>query len=346
LRQRVGPDLALELRGLLNDLSAVPDGAALRRPLRRQQRNYTLAKTKMLEPTGPRSPDASLRLTRRGRLARAAQFSEVPRDTGMLAAGRWSFDGVIQRVLGFSRAAEIEGARKGARLAPRAPSASKDELGSGGSALDALRHFVRSLDQETQSKLRAMIRAGRDAQQLQVAAATLAGETAGQSDPLDWFAAGSAALQDLQRGHALACATGFNLELSLARWDKVRPAESLDERVWLRFGRELAQSRMEDWSCFALVDSRERLLTLYLRRGKALCWSFAAQIDRPSDRTLRGPRSTRTGGTHVVVLTPQAALGRPCAGNLLAVRRASMAVSARLGRCRVSVRRAAPARRA
>lgn len=242
-------------------------------------------------------------------------FDEVPHEP--FGALLWSFDGVVRRVVEFSPAAEHE------------------------SDASPLRLFVESLDAEMQGKLRVVMRAGREAQTLPAAVLALAAQRSmGREEEL--FAGGAAGLQDLQRGHAIACATGFDLELTLDRWGKVREPESLDERVWLRFGRELARSTMQEWSCSALLDSGGCLQKLYLRRGKARGWSFAALIDRPSERAFGASDSARLGRSRRRVLTLQAAVGRSSSGDLLAVRRASMAVGARLGVLEASGRASTP----
>jgi len=269
----------------------------------------------------------------------------VPSHAAVLASARWSFDGVLRRVRGFSRAAELESEarRPGNRNGPPALSPlGLDDAQMESPAFDALKLFVRSLNGGTQDKLRTLMQAGHEAQALPAAVASLAAEPALASDlAFDLFARGAAALQDLQRGHAIACATGFDLEAELDGWSQVREPQSLDERVWLRFGRELAQSGVEEWSCFAVVDSRERLQKLYLRRGKGRWWSFGTLIDRPADRALDVPRAAHGGSWRIVVLSLNAAIGRACPGGLPAVRRASLAVSARLGHCRVPARRRA-----
>jgi hypothetical protein len=252
--------------------------------------------------------------------------------TAALGGARWSFDGVVRRVLGFSRAAELEAAVPARRAANRRSAALAAGDGGGASpAFDALNLFVRSLDHETRGKLRALMQAGREAQALPEAAA-VSSESAGADgtrEP-DLFASGTPALQDLQRGHAVACATEFDLELELSRWVKVGERASLDERVWLRFGRELALSRLEEWSCQAVCDSRGQLEKLYLRRGQNAWWSFGALIDRPSGRELLGQRSAK-GRSALVNLSLQAAFARSRRADLRAVDRASMAMSARLG---------------
>jgi hypothetical protein len=245
----------------------------------------------------------------------------------------WSFDGVVRRVLGFSRAAELEALAPPARSARRASAALVAGAASEQSpAFDALRTFVRSLDRETRGKLQALMQAGREAQAVPEAVEALS-RAGGVADlpELDLFAKGAAALQDLQRGHAVACATEFALELELSRWGKVKERASLDERVWLRFGRDLARSRVEEWSCLAVLDARGQLEKLYLRCGEGSWWSFGALIDRPSARELANRTSGKRGRSRVATLTLRAALAHPCRAELRAVRRASTALSARLG---------------
>lgn len=274
--------------------------------------------------------------------ARSGSFRKMPSDPGVLAAKGWSFDGTLQRVLGFSRAAELEGARHpAARSEHSGPAPHGHQIEPPSPAFDALRLFVRTLEPETQDKLRTLMRAGCEALALPVALAALAAERTNGGSTAELFARGMAELQDLQRGHAIACATSFDLELDLALWGTIREPPSLDERVWLRFGRELARSRIEEWACFAVVDSHERLQKLYLRRGKTRWWSFAALIDRPSDRSLGVPRPARSGRGGMIVVPVRTALGRSCSANLRAVRRASRALGARLGQCGPAAGRAA-----
>lgn len=297
-------------------------------------------KTKSSEPRrSPSAASAARSPTTGSARARPGSFRRMPSDPGVLAARSSSFDGVLQRVLGFARAAELEG---GARDQQPSPAPGGNETEPPSRAFEALRLFVRTLEPEAQEKLRTLMRAGRDALALPAALAALSAERTSGGVP-ELFVRGTAELQDLQRGHAVACATSFDLELDLSRWGAIREPQSLDERVWLRFGRELARSRIEDWACFAVVDSRDRLQKLYLRRGKTRWWSFAALIDRPSDRALGVPRSARSGRTGLIVLPVRAALGRSYGANLRAVHRASRAVSARLGQSGPVPRRAGSA---
>jgi len=273
----------------------------------------------------------------RARAARAdstpASFHAVHAASVAFGTSPWSFDGVVKRVLAFARAAELEGEVPAARAAYRASTArTAGNAVPPNPALDALNLFVLSLDGETRGKLQAVMQAGRDARALPEAVTALA--TAREAPDLEaahLFGDGTGSLQDLQRGHAVACATQFDLELKLARWGGVSGPASLDERVWLRFGRELARSNVEDWSCHAIVGARGQLEKLFLRCGLSAWWSFGVLIDRPSNRELAHQRSAKRLRSRVLNLPLQAVLARAHRADLRALQRASLAVGARLG---------------
>jgi hypothetical protein len=243
--------------------------------------------------------------------------------TTPIGKGEWTFDGVLRRVLGMSRAMELDGATV-------RPSRSN------GAAIDALRIFAKSLDTEIVQKLETLMRAGRDAQPLGPTSAALSkrGAEQGQAPP-DLFEDRAASLENLRRGHAIACATRFDLESDVAKWPASLAGDSLDERVWLRFGRELAASSPADWVCLAQVGQDMELESLYLRRGKGSWWSFDTLIDRPSTRVvarrLDRPRRKRD---RLITLRVDAVIGRRCRPDRPALHRAALAMSARLGSCR------------
>ncbi|HEX6271450.1 MAG TPA: hypothetical protein VFZ53_00350 [Polyangiaceae bacterium] len=252
-----------------------------------------------------------------------AQFAGVRSATSPLGKAAWTFDGVLRRVLGLSRAAELEGDRR---------RESKTE----GSASDALRIFARSLDGEILQKLETLMRAGRDARPLGPTSATLSERGPAESAE-GLFDDRLASAENLRRGHAIACATRFDLESGIAGWRGSLEGGSLDERVWLRFGRELALSTPSDWSCLAQVGkaSGSELEALYLRRGDGPWWSFDTLIDRPSVRTVsRRLEHLRLRRSRLVTLPLDSVVGRRCRKDRPALRRAAMAMSARLGVCR------------
>lgn len=271
---------------------------------------------------------------------RELSFGSVPVAAVTLVGSGWSFDGVVRRVLGFSRAAEVGAVPRGfpkSALGARTPSPMATGSTGHRAALDALGLFVRTLDQATHDKLETVMRAGRDGRALADAHVLLCRERVapGYEVP-DLFGEGAAALQNLQRGHAVACATGFDLEGDLAGRTAVEGRSSLDERVWLRFGRELALSTPGEWLCLALIDSKKEVLALFLRRGERPWWSFDSMIDRPSRRQMASRRSARSSGRGRLVLLPfDDLVGRRCHTDRKAVRRAALAMSARLGRCRM-----------
>jgi len=263
--------------------------------------------------------------------ARTRPFGKRAAGAVALSSSGWSFDGVMRRVLGFSRVPPAPHAGPSQRRA-------RSKLAASEPTFEALNFFVRSLDAEMKDKLQTVMRAGREAQTLPAAHADFTRDkVATDGAGLDLFGAGAASLQELQRGHAVACATGFDLEAKWARWGSAAESGSLDARVWLRFGRELALSDPEEWSCLAVVDTRDQVEKLYLRRGERCWWSFDLLIDRPSAQEVQRRRTARGAGYGKVISLPLlAALGRQCRGDRVAARRAARALSARLGFCHQS----------
>lgn len=154
-------------------------------------------------------PPAATRTARSsatGARALPGSFGEAASVAQVFGAERWSFDDVLRRVLGFSRAAESERDvlnRRARQASSRSPKRTGSDVGTPSPAFEALRMFVRSLDPETQYKLRALSRAGREARALPGALAALAAERAsGSAGASELFVEGATELQDLQRGHA------------------------------------------------------------------------------------------------------------------------------------------------
>jgi hypothetical protein len=229
----------------------------------------------------------------------------------------WSFDGVLRRVLGLSRAAEGE---------------------RNHSAVDALRIFARTLDVSVLHKLETLMQAGRDARPLGSTSAALLGrDSDANAKATALFDDRLASVENLRRGHAIACATKFDLESDVSGWNTAADGDSLDERVWLRFGRELASSNPSDWSCLATVGRNAELEALYLRRGEMNWWSFDTVIDRPSTRSVARRLDAPTRKRERLVTLPiEAVIGRRCRADRKALRRAALAMSARLGAARGS----------
>jgi hypothetical protein len=264
-------------------------------------------------------------------------FAAAPPDPPDLAGPPWSFDGVLRRVIGFSRAATLVPRAAGPRGAANVRVPDRRDRRSS-AAFDALRLFVRTLDEPTLQKLDTLMRAGRDGVTLGVAHSLRdKGATAVPLGPsAELFDDGAASLEYVQRGHAIACATQFDLEAGVEAWADGASAGTLDERVWLRFARELAASSVNEWSCLALIGREDRLETLYLSRRNGAWWSFGSVIDRPSAAHVASLQGKKQGEARAVSLPLLAVVGRPYRKSRPAVRRAILAISARLGCCRLT----------
>lgn len=137
----------------------------------------------------------------------------------------------------------------------------------------------------------------------------------------------------LRRGHAVAWASALDLERPIASWSATKP-QSLDERAWLSFGKQLAKSNPADWQCLGFVEpGAPGISRLYLRLAEHAWWSFQTVLDRPSaaavakqQRTLASRRSKGLSSRSLESVAPQlsSAPGR-------ALRRAARAIRARLG---------------
>ncbi len=214
-----------------------------------------------------------------------------------------------------------------------------------------LQQALGALDIETALKLRTLMIAGRDGQDIWSVRVNMRAE--------DADAAFSAAARDasdsgplladyLQRGHALACAASLDLERPLAMWGSDAP-DALDERAWLRFGRLLASSQMDDWQCFGFLDpGGQNICRLYVRQGDHAWWSFTSVLDRPSavlvtkEQQLLSRRRTR--GIQVMSLKALAArLAKAADGAAPAARESGTPAAPRQGR---ALRRATRAIRA
>jgi hypothetical protein len=144
---------------------------------------------------------------------------------------------------------------------------------------------------------------------------------------------GAVLADELRRGHAVAWAAAVDLERPIASWSATGP-QSLDERAWLSFGRQLAKSEPADWQCLGIVEpGAPGISRLYLRLDEHAWWSFQSVLDRPSaavvakqQRTLASRRSKGLAARSLQSVAQQLsfAQGR-------ALRRAARAIRARLG---------------
>jgi hypothetical protein len=201
-----------------------------------------------------------------------------------------------------------------------------------------LTQALEGLEPEASLKLRTLMVAGRDGRGVTAvhvemkpadadsASATVATGDLSKSGPL---------LADYLRcGHAMACATGLDLEKSIATWPSSM-THTLDERAWLSFGVQLAKSQPEDWTCLGFVgsDGAQQLTKLYLRLGEHAWWSFRSVLDRPStasvDKEKRALAKRRSKGVAGASLKTMA--DRSCGNEGRALRRAVKAIRARVG---------------
>ncbi|MEY2931842.1 MAG: hypothetical protein RL033_2591 [Pseudomonadota bacterium] len=183
-------------------------------------------------------------------------------------------------------------------------------------------------------KVRTLMVAGRDGQSIHAVKIhmTLADGTASFHAAADDTCENGPLLAEyLRRGHALAHASGLDLERPIAGWAKATPGH--DERDWQRFGRQLAQSHPDDWHCLLVGDAGEHGSQLYLEHPEHGTWSFHASLDRTAPEALDGHRlrlaSSGSGGVTTRSLSALVPGLRKAKG--LAVRRAALAICARVG---------------
>lgn len=231
----------------------------------------------------------------------APPASEIP------SVDRASFDALLRRTIGLS-------------LREQKETRSHEELAS----------WLHELQPEARSKLRVVMAAGRDRSSLASAHASVSASAQGALAASELESAGDKLGDYLARGYAIACATQFPLDTALERWSASERGE-LEERVWLRFGRQLASSTPEEWECLGAIGaSGEGLAQLYLRLGEAVWWSFGAVLDRPSREMVRKEgrsRSTR----HSKLGRLRNVAERRCDPKRRALRRALRAIRARIG---------------
>jgi hypothetical protein len=208
------------------------------------------------------------------------------------------------------------------------------------SALTAQQRMTQALEKlgpEIALKLRTVMVAGRDGRRIsdvQVNITMADADSAFAAAARDLSENGPLLVDYLRRGHAMACASGLDIEKPYSEWSAAgrRP---LEERAWSSFGRQLATSRPEDWSCLAFIGAApgEQLTRLYLRCGELRWWSFQSLLDRPSaalvDKQRRALASRRE--RRVTTGSMQAVAHRACRAEASALRRAVTAIRARVG---------------
>ncbi len=203
-------------------------------------------------------------------------------------------------------------------------------------AREQLNTALRELEPEVALKLRTVMIAGRDGQSIGAVNVNLS-----LSDAEAGFAAmaadsgenGPLLVDYLRRGHALACAAGINLDGPLADWQS-HASDDLDERAWLSFGKQLANSQPADWQCLGIVETgSQELNKLYLKLGDHAWWSFQAVLDRPTlagvEKERRSLAKRRLKGVSTSNL--EGLVGKLGVAQGRALRRAGRAICARVG---------------
>jgi len=203
-------------------------------------------------------------------------------------------------------------------------------------AREQLATALRGLEPEMAIKLRTLMIAGRDGQSIDLVKVNLS-----LSDADAGFAIMAADSSDngpllidyLRRGHALACASGVDLDGPLTRW-QAPSVVGISERAWLSFGKQLASSQPADWQCLGLVDqSTQGFSKLYLRLREHGWWSFRAVLDRPTPAGVEKERRelSKRRVQSVSVDTLEGIVGHFGGVQGRALQRAGRAVRARLG---------------
>ena len=201
---------------------------------------------------------------------------------------------------------------------------------------EELKNAFDKLEPELALKLRTLLIAGRDRRSIGTVNANVSlsdADSGFEKMAADSVENGPLLVDYLQRGHAIACACGLDLDGPFASWQSSAAAD-LDDRAWLSFGKQLANSHPGDWECLGVVDPETGDLNkLYLKLGDNAWWSFQAVIDRPSlanvakDRRELGRRRAKGMSTHSL----NALVERFDKSPGRALRRAARAIRARVG---------------
>jgi hypothetical protein len=233
-----------------------------------------------------------------------------------------------------------QGVREAASRKQKPGAASPERQAAAGAtgattAQQRLARALRELPQEMALKLRTLMVAGRDGLSVHSVKINMTlgdGDAAFDAAATDSSENGPLLAEYLRRGHALACAAGLDLERPIAGW--AAGEHNLDERAWLSFGRQLAQSQPDEWQCltFAAAGTQE-VNKLYLKLGEHAWWSFQALLDRPSVAAVNKQKRAQTRGRSKAVSTPslKAVAPRLLVAEGRALRRAARAIWARVG---------------
>jgi hypothetical protein len=249
-----------------------------------------------------------------------------------------TFEGVLRQMVDLAQAILPEQRRTAASVElDRSRALVRERPAAGLTPQQKMTQALEKLGPEVALKLRTVMVAGRDGRRItdvQVNITMADTDSAFAIAARDLSENGPLLVDYLRRGHAMACALELDIEKPYTEWASPAPKQ-LEERVWLSFGRQLALSRPEDWSCIGFLGTEqgEPLTKLYLRRAELGWWSFHTLLDRPSAAVVeaekRALESRRESG---VTSGPMHALAhRTCSAETLALSRAIKAIRARVG---------------
>lgn len=243
--------------------------------------------------------------------------SKAPRSVAPKSEREGPFRSLVSRLLELARAAELAGWDAGSTKVSK----------QSATALGELSAFTEGFDATTLSKLVSLIRAGREARDI-ADGPPETGPAATAQILLE-----PSAFDELQRGLAIAQATQFDVELGLQHWvSRAGAKRELEERVWLRFGRELAQSSAAEWACLVATDAGDALDKVYMRRGDGAWWSFGAMLERPTKSEIAKLKGKQPKGQRKIASLPLGAIvPRRCRPDRRALHRAASAVSVCFG---------------
>lgn len=265
------------------------------------------------------------------------------------AAAKPSFEEVLANVI------QVAQGMLGETKAVRSPVvAADDPRASEVSPQRRLRQTLENLEPETALKVRTLMIAGRDRQDVATVRLSMSlddSEAAFAAAARDASENGPLLADYLRRGHALACAAAIDIERPIANWAPAAEM-TLDERAWRSFGRQLASSEPDDWQFLGCVEPGAQEITrLYVKLLDNAWWSFQSVLDRPSvasvtkeKRSLSSRRSKGVIASSLSVLATRLAASNGASSNGAKVTSARSAGSASAqGR---ALRRAARAIRA
>ena len=201
-------------------------------------------------------------------------------------------------------------------------------------AKSELQRLISALPAESVTKLFVLFQAGRDGRDIgRIDTALVSADDRARISSKLCSEHGPRLLEYLRRGHAIACATALDLEAPLPQWTAAA-AESLEERVWLRFGQQLALNPPETWKCLGTrIPEEDNVAKLYLQSAGKAWWSFRRVLDRPSPEQVKSVQRRRAKASSPRALPSTLAdiAALPVAVEHRALRRALRAIRARMG---------------